>query len=77
MSVPLSIALRRHFFKIHFKHKIIGKDVNGFLRNPLLPLHLAITAHWSLNLKACKKPGISALYTQKSMGFSISHDPKF
>ncbi|KAB1123224.1 hypothetical protein [Neorhizobium galegae] len=54
MSVPLSVASRRHFSKRHFKHKIIGKNVNGFLcRRPTVAA-LVIAAHHALNLQAGK-----------------------
>jgi hypothetical protein len=77
MSVPLSVASRRHFSKRHFKHKIIGKNVNGFLcRRPAVAA-LVTVAHHVLNLQADQNPTIPAFYTQKSMGFSISGDRKF
>jgi hypothetical protein len=77
MRVPLSVASRRHFPKRHFKDKIIGKNVNGFLC--LLPsaVALAIAAYRVFNLQAEKNPAFPAFYTQKSTGFPISDDRKF
>jgi len=77
MSVPLSVASRRHFSKRHFKHKIIGKNVNGFLCPLPSAVALAIAAQHVLNLQAEKNPAFPAFYTQKSTGFSISVDRKF
>jgi hypothetical protein len=77
MSVPLSVASRRDFSKRHFKHKIIGKNVNGFLRARPSAAALVIAAHRVFNLQAEKNPAFPAFCTQKSTGFSISDDRKF